>query len=128
MPNEPKFTSNSELTITETNKDPRLNFATNSALTSAGGTIHMTSNPNLALSLGVYKNGAAVSVAVTNDINANGNVATLNFKEDPDHDSTSTLDYLKNDTRGITAGKIVRAADTVNVVVEIRALNYKANK
>jgi len=124
---QPVFTSSAELTITKAKQEPRFNFATNS-VTSAGGTIYLSADPGEFLSLGVYKNLAPMSVAISNDIIVDGDLTAANYREDPDHDITSTLDYLKTDSRGITAAKIVRAADTVNVVAQIRAIGYKNAK
>jgi len=124
MAKQPQITGTSELTLTAAKKDPRLHNVQGS-LTSAGGTLFFTMDPTENLSLGVYKNGAPLSVALTNDIRADGDMSLMNYKEDPDHDPTSVLDYLKADTRGMTGGKITRLADTVNVVAQLRILGLK---
>lgn len=121
------FSSNSNLTITKVNKDPRVDHK-QGALTSAGGTIYITSDPSEFLSLGVYKKNAPVSVALSNDVREDGDVTKFNFREDPDHDITSAVDYLKADTRGMTAAKIVRLADTFTLPSEIRITNLKNAK
>jgi len=123
-----EFTSSSALTITTMKKDPRADFIENDTLTSASGTVYFSKKVGEFLSLGVYKDGAPVSVALSNDVNTDGDLTALNYREDPDHDPTSILDYLKSDTRGITAGRVKRLTDTITTPTKIRLIEYKDAK